>query len=857
MRSIQDRAQDTSKSVDSDWFLKTKGELLGENANVWKNQTLLWEMIFLFIEGKQLLRQSRYGRGWRSAPLPYSTDAPVYALNLVGFYSDNIKAKWTQSNTDVNWRPTSDADESIGAAKAAQMIHDFYKRKLYTPNFRQTEAMLAQCGKYARYYFMSDDQKRKARRPKVTKQQVDFPGAWFCADCGEGGDGSLSPPPTMDQNGYMSASGPVPAHDEVGEWAAGEELPHPPELEAMEGTAEAEHLGVPAPACPACGSPNVEQEGGQPLEVEALEGYEEFEVGDICCENVPAFELKHDLAKNPQDSPYLIRQRRVRTAILESKFPFLKIKAAKSEAAGLSAEDDLKKSTYGGQSPYSRFAEGADTEPTTDFVQVWLDPSMYTGIKLNAPLLTLSGQEIPAGTLLTDTFPDGMYMAWVEGVEGCVELRNEHHRDYWVGQVYRMRAISSLGTGIEDMIEGQRQYNLIMSIIYTQLRTAAMPATLFDERLLPNGTSSYLGSLQNIPVNLTPLEGKRLQDAVYQLQPQPPTQQHFAYSQQLDYFLQKSSRVTDFSGGLPGVNNSTATGAQIASANSQSLFAPQLALKAEVDRVGAQIIVNLFKKNFMDEVYLNLSGKRGEQDGIWLSAADIGLTLYAEVVGDSYLPQTNLERRERWRGLLMDIGGMPGLKMALAEMPALVEELTTLYDVDLGSDDYTTAAEMCRVRIDQMKAAEPLVAMQQQAMPPTAMEVDPMTGQAMEVPVDPNEETGQMLLSILVPPIELEEVGHLAAINYYRSWLTEDEGRKASPGLRAAVKGAIAQHLQGMMVEAQITGAVGMAGQPMPAGPPPGDGGEKPKNQNPDDKQMKPATAWPSPKPQAGERMPA
>jgi hypothetical protein len=49
-----------------------------------------------------------------------------------------------------------------------------------------------------------------------------------------------------------------------------------------------------------------------------------------------------------------------------------------------------------------------------------------------------------------------------------VELRNEHHKDFFVGQVYRMRAMSSLGTGIEDMVEGQRQYNLIMSIIYTQ-----------------------------------------------------------------------------------------------------------------------------------------------------------------------------------------------------------------------------------------------------------------------------------------------------------------------------------------------------------------------------------------------------
>ena len=113
-------------------------------------------------------------------------------------------------------------------------------------------------------------------------------------------------------------------------------------------------------------------------------------------------------------------------------------------------------------------------------------------------------------------FRSGLYMCFIEGIDGVVEVRNEHHKDYWVGQSYRQRAISSLGIGIEDIVEGNRQFNLVMSIIYTQLRTSAMPATLFDERLLPNGTSAYLGSLSNIPVNLAALEdNRRLPDAVF------------------------------------------------------------------------------------------------------------------------------------------------------------------------------------------------------------------------------------------------------------------------------------------------------------------------------------------------------
>ena len=187
----------------------------------------------------------------------------------------------------------------------------------------------------------------------------------------------------------------------------------------------------------------------------------------------------------------------------------------------------------------------------------------------------------------------------------------------------------------------------------------------------------------------------------------------------------------------------------------------------------------------------------------------------------------------------MDLGGLPGLKMAMTEMPQMVEHLAELYDVDLGAEDYTAAAELSRERVDQMAQALPMWQMMAQMMPPTQMEIDPMTGAAMEVPVDPMAEAGQFLVGILQPPIELEEMGHLSAIMWSREFLTTDEGKKASPELRAGVKAMIAAHLEGMMAEAQMTGAVAMAGQPMPVMPEQdADGAAPPKNSNPDAKQM-------------------
>ena len=771
-QNIADKARDRTVQVKPDWFKEIKQQLEDENADIWRNQRLLWQMIFLMIEGKQLLRQSNYGRGWRAVPLPRQTDEPVYAYNVLGFYSDSIKAKWAQSQTDVIWRASNDSDQSTGAAKVATMVHDYYKRKLYTPTFLQTEAMMAQCGKYCRYYYYSEEAERTGRFPITDTQQIQFgESAWMCAECGDGGTES--------------------------------------ELQtAPDGN----------PACPACGSPFIEIEPAEPLEVETVTGYEEKNIGDIVVESIPAFELKHDLGKSPQESPFLIRKRRVRLSLLEAQYPELKLRASKSDDSGLDAEEALRNSTFGAPSAYVKTDTGLN-EPVIDYIQVWLDPAMYANLSLSQPFRTVTGMDIPAGTPLIELFPKGMYSAWIQGVEGCVELRNEHHKDFFVGQVYRMRAISSLGTGIEDMVEGQRQYNLIMSIIYTQLRTSAMPATLFDERLLPNGVSSYLGSLQNIPVNLSALDGATLQNAVHQLQPQPPTGQHFNFAQQLDYFMQKASRVTDFSGGLPGVNNETATGAEIAQATSQSLFGPQLALKADVDRRGAEILLRLFRDHTYQETFVHLAGKRGEVKGQWFSEADIDGDLFAEVVPESYLPQTNLERRQRWRALLMDVGGLPGLKMAIDQMPSLIEQLSELYDVDLGSDDFSNVVEVAQLRIRQMEEALPMLAQMATSLPPTQMTADPMTGEMIETPVDPMAEMGQMLLQVFTPPIEVEELGHQASINYLRDWLTTDAGIAADPMLRSGVKAMIAAHLQGMMMEAQIGGALGMAGEPALMGP--------------------------------------
>lgn len=753
--------------ANSNWFKTTFARLSSENDTIWRSQYLLWQMLFLMIEGKQLLRQSTHGNSWRAIPLPQKTDSPVYSVNLLGFYTDALRAKMTQSKTDIVWRAANDSDESIGAAKAATKLHAYYSRILYTNDFLQTEALMSLCGKYIRYYYYSKDAKRIARVPKIEQQDMAFGGgAWMCANCGGGG-----------------------------------------ELQELQAGPDG------APVCSYCGSPEIQTEEAPTTQVEAQTGWEEKNIGDIVAETIPPFEVKHDLTCNPQDSPYLIRRRRIRMALLQSQYPELLVRASRTDSPGLVAEEALKHSTWGSPNAFTIKSGAIDGEDTVDYSQIWLDPQMYSTVQLSSGFETLNGEKIEADTFLIDLFPDGLYMAWIDGIDGCVELRNEHHKNFFVGQVYRKRAISSLGSGIEDMVEIQRQFNLTLSMIFTQLRTAAMPAMLYDERALPNGTSAYLGSLANIPVNTAAIDGMRLSDAVMPLPSQPPSPQHFNYAEKLNNLFQMTSRVVDFSDGL-GARNETATGAEILQATSNGLHAPMLSLKAEVDKLGAELIMKLYKAHTEGETYIHLSGKRGELRGEWLKAADLSADLFPEVVPESYLPQTNLERRQRMRAFLTDIGGFPNLPMLMAQAPGLIETMTELYDVDLGSEDMTNVIDVAKIRIRQLMDNAPLVEQFMSAMPPSQVVEDPATGEMVEVPVDPIAEAGQMLLQGLNPPIELEEMGHQSSIRYLRDWLTTDEGIKAGPIVRAGVKAMIHAHIEGVMAEAQLMGAMGAMGAP-------------------------------------------
>lgn len=776
-------------------FLKWVSErydcLSKEDQDVWRDIYAACHLVCLFYEGKQLLRRSTFGSGWRVYGTIQDTgQGNIRSINLTRFYVDNIVVKWTQSSADLIVRPSRDTDEAQGAARAADVLIEHYENEWYTPTFRQNEARLAVLtGNFFRRIYYSQKKKATARRPQIEKRTIGGgAGSGYCADCGyTGSPDEFSAGAGIGVQGMATANAQLPG-------------------------------AVAVPACPHCGSEAVEIEQVPEVEIDAVVGKQEFEVGDLVCQSVPIFNVQFDVTGPLEDSPWLLYTRRVRRDVLRSMFAgALQFdRGEKGDDYGLDAVDALARTgqaTSGRGGTASTVARTDDRkQDTVDLAELWLDPQMYGDVVLPEPVKTVSGQTIPAGPLV-DTFPDGMCIVGVNEMKTILFLYNENHRDHWVSGQFHLKPMSGVGDGIVDIIEVQRQFNIGNSQIWTQIRTQATPAVLYDKDLITSDKAAYLGMpQQNIPVDLSRLPDQRkLSDAVYALSPHPVAAHVVEYSHNwLNNMFQLTSHATDFSGGLPGVNNTTATGAQIAAANAQSMHAPQLAVLADVNRRTAQLMLRLYQKYCPDERYFALMGKNGKQDGFWLRGADVMTDLVVEVVAESHLPQTGLERRERLKEFLGFFGGVEGLQAAMNTSPELVVQLKDLFDISLKSDDYSTASVVARRRIEQMKAVLPQVMQTLQQYPPQYLESMAAFG------VQPDVMMGTLLLNAIEPKPDVREPDHNAAIAYYQQWLLTDEGLEAAGPLREAVKALIDQHVRFAAQGLQV--AAGLAIDPMQMG---------------------------------------
>jgi len=672
-----------------------------------------------FFNGKQFAVPDYLNGGWKQVPIPRTGGPRPRATSLLGFYRTVFGSRWMQSNPDIQVLAGDDDDELIEAAKAASAEVDHYEDKLLTPWYSWREGMIALTwGTYiTRVRLDRGVDGVKAMRQLFDQRTMVMPGEGDCTDCG-----------------YLGTDAEFLTNEAA--------------------------LGGNGKACPQCSSPNVMIKLAQERAIQVPTGQESVNLGDLVLEQLPLPACYWDLTVRPEESSFFIYNQNISVGQASEVLGGAKLEASRERDKGL---DILEALGYSGQAVGGHSLHGwretAKREMVT-LTEMWLSPSDYAHIKLRGDEETLCGETIPQGAMLTDVHPNGCVMVGLNGADVVIGLYGEKHGPSLATGVYELRAHSGFGRNAADAMDTQARLNKLHQQFE---RGADSQSFVYDSKAItPTHAAELAKPNRAIPADLTALgaSATRISDVIQTLPPTAFSAQFMNYAfDQLPNILQLQMKTTDFAGGLPGVDNKTATGAQIAASLANGLFRPMAMVKGEVRRRNAQQYVEQANRYFPVERRYSFKGTYGRSRTITLTNIDT-TRLRFRVVENSELPQNDVIKRMQTAEFFGLVGGFQNYLALRKEDPAAMTALERIYDFRLNGNEVVDAATIVtNRRIKQL--------------------VNVVGQLGIEGPV---------ALEELKPMVQLGEKDHLIKAQRCEEWLDQDEGLDAPLPVRIAVE---------------------------------------------------------------------
>jgi hypothetical protein len=702
-----------------------------------------------FFNGKQFAVPDYLNGGWRQVPIPRQGGPRPRATSLLGFYRTVFGSRWMQSNPNIEVFADDEDDELIQAAKAAKAEVDHYEDKLLTPWFSWREGMLALTwGTYiTRTRLDRGVDGVKAMRQLFDQRTLVVPGEADCTDCR-----------------YMGS-----------------------DTEFLTNEAA---LGGIGKACPQCGSPNVLIKAAQEQAIEVPNGQEQVNLGDLIFEQLPLPACYWDLSVRPEESSYFIYNQSISVGQASEVLGGAKIEATQDRERGL---DIIEALGYGGQAVGGHSLHGwrdaAKREKVT-LTEMWLSPTDYAHIRLRGDEETLMGETLPKGAMLSEVLPDGCVMVGLNGADVIIGIYGEKHGPSLATGVYELRAHSGVGRNAADAMDTQARINKL----HQQFERAADSQSFVynSQAITPTHAAELAKPNRAIPADLTALGGnvQRISDVIQTLPPTAFSAQFMNYAfDQLPNILQLQMKTTDFAGGLPGVDNKTATGAQIAASLANGLFRPMAMVKGGVRRRNAEQIVEQANRYFPVERRYSYKGAHGRSRTISLTNVDI-TRLRFRVVENSELPQNDVIKRMQTAEFFGLVGGFQGYLVLRKQEPMAMAALERIYDFRLSGNEVVDAAtSVTNRRIKQLVNLIGNVGLEAMAA-----------------------------LEELQPMPQLGEKEHTVKAQRCEEWLDQDEGLDAPLPVRIAVELLARMHYdfeaQRAMLLNGAASAVQMAGMP-------------------------------------------
>jgi len=525
------------------------------------------------------------------------------------------------------------------------------------------------------------------------------------------------------------------------------------------------------------------------------------DVEDIVCEILPFPACRWDIRFRAEESPYFLYDSKSSVAVLRH---LLDIDVNEDddtgdENFGLRVIERLatqggNTSGHGKENPYGVH----ETVPGEKVVtEMWLQPEEYCDIDLKLAVETLSGVTIPKGKSLLDVFPKGMCVVGIDSMNTIIGLYAENHKDHIVTGLYHAQSFCGVGKGVSDAVDVMKELNDLHSQLLAHVKAHSTPGYGYNQAIVTEEQARNIGKpRKNIPFDFTnaPDGVNSINQAVQSLVPGNPASSAFAYKQELEDDLQMAFQVTNFSDGMPGVDNKTATGAKIGYDNSQQLLVPQHRDKADTRKRQDKIIYNLFKKFVNKPKFFASRDLNGVTKGIMLSGDKFNdVDIDFQVVADSEIPRTQFTKQLALATLMQQAGGLGNLIQAAQMNPEIVSAIATVFGADIPLPKTSDIARVCRKRIEQAKKLLQAELQMQQIM--TAV---------MGEPPD-NTNLAASIVDQLQPPISPKEPYFQQKVAWLAELLDLDEMQYAPIELRYVIEEMIDRHLQAAVLgQAQV-----------------------------------------------------
>lgn len=716
----------------------------------WREIILAGEMVSNFQSGKHFVTPSPWTPGrW----LPYRVQNPNTeerrALSIMQWHLTAQIEKWLTSNPDVLVKPGIEKDEAYEAAEAMTVVADHYEPKFWTSTISIQECLQGNCyGSYVWRLKPDPSQPIQTYREIFANKEVKIgPGYGTCGDCPfQGAEADFKAMPDEEGGGYQ---------------------------------------------CPKCGGDARVETASNMIPTRI--GREAVMLPDIALslELLPA--TRFDLHGTLQDSEWAIIEKRTTMTAIRQLFGNVAIPGNPGSNMGL---DVIDRMAYAGQAMAGHSAASTGRRPNLYKEPVtthenWWSPNQYGDIILPRPIRTVSGDEVPSGVRLGDFFKGARICTLgLNDYSMLMFLGVEDHRDYTSQGAWYSKLGTGVGRGQQDLVEVQKRLNADDQQLHTFWRTQGTPAMgILSGILGEEAKGRYVGMpSKNVPILKQNLpEGWKITDAVAPLfQPGNASGQFAEYTyRRLEEYAQKASHALNMTGGLPGINNETATGASITQSITDGLFLPPLSIKGEIREDIIRKLGKLYPKMFPVERYFPLGGKYTQNTGKFINGTDLDVLLRYEVVKDSYLPRNSYLKRQDYTIFGTVLTALVAVPNYLT--PERLADIEKTFDIDSPDEPRNVARGICFRRLRQMQSL-------------AGMSNDPMAlvGQLTPPIVAPslNQQTGQPELG--PSPTFIAEPGHEAKIQWLRDWLDSDDAQEAPMVLRLAVAQLIQLHFKAM-----------------------------------------------------------